>query len=129
MVEAGRGGGGDAPVSPVSRAGGGIDVPGAGSEGSRGRFATDFEVMEVIGAGTFGTVYKVRFTSKYTPGDIIQQIPIFFLQQYLGGLFMYNCFLSDDFLCDFFAGMYFLASTRKLGTMLGLMADRTLIAD
>lgn len=57
--------GGDvAPMSPVSRAGGGIDAPvptgkaGDGG-GGRGRFATDFEVKEVIGTGSFGTVYKV----------------------------------------------------------------------
>ncbi len=61
---AGGRGGNDAPMSPVSGSGGGIDVPvGTGAQGgggSRGRFATDFQVMEVIGTGSFGTVYKVR---------------------------------------------------------------------
>ena len=68
MTEAGRGGRCGAPMSPVSSAGGGIDVPvpvrkagdgGAAGGRGRGRFATDFEVKEVIGTGSFGTVYKV----------------------------------------------------------------------
>eukprot|EP00903_Cladosiphon_okamuranus_P017299 g15940.t1 len=66
-----NGEGDGAPMSPVSRAGSGVDVPahavrkagggdGATERGGRGRFATDFEVKEVIGTGGFGTVYKVR---------------------------------------------------------------------
>lgn len=55
-------------MSPVSRAGGGrvVQVSAVGGckggekGSSRGRFATDFEVKEVIGTGNFGTVYKVR---------------------------------------------------------------------
>ncbi|CAN0073341.1 unnamed protein product, partial [Hapterophycus canaliculatus] len=57
----------DIPMSPVSRAGGGRVVQVSAASGdkgdrgtSRGRFATDFEVKEVIGTGNFGTVYKVR---------------------------------------------------------------------
>lgn len=49
-------------MSPVSSAGGGVNVSlnvGNGEKAARGRFATDFEVKEVIGAGGFGTVYKV----------------------------------------------------------------------
>ena len=37
-----------------------VPVPaGAAGGRGRGRFATDFEVKEVIGTGSFGTVYKV----------------------------------------------------------------------
>ncbi|CAM9920875.1 unnamed protein product [Scytosiphon promiscuus] len=67
MTEAGGEGGDDIPMSPVPRAGGGrvVHVSAVcgdkGEKGSaRGRFATDFEVKEVIGTGNFGTVYKVR---------------------------------------------------------------------
>ncbi|CAM9480020.1 unnamed protein product, partial [Ectocarpus fasciculatus] len=62
-AEAGRLGGDTAPMSPVSSAGGGVNVSlsvGNGEKAARGRFATDFEVKEVIGTGGFGTVYKVR---------------------------------------------------------------------
>ncbi|CAM9389293.1 unnamed protein product [Ectocarpus sp. 12 AP-2014] len=62
-AEAMRLGGDTAPMSPVSSAGGGVNVSlnvGNGEKAARGRFATDFEVKEIIGAGGFGTVYKVR---------------------------------------------------------------------
>lgn len=79
MVEAGRGGD-DAPMSPISRVGGVVDVPGTGGEGARGRFATDFEVKEVIGAGTFGTVYKVRRVSLFAyHNDMLQLLYFVFL--------------------------------------------------
>lgn len=104
MVEAGRGGD-DALMSPVSRAGGGVDVPGTGGEGSRGRFATDFEVMEVIGAGTFGTVYKVRYASKYSTPYDRTFLEDFFFFLIVSSPMVFVCFLD---------------------TILGLIADRCL---
>lgn len=61
MPGADSGGRDDAPMSPVPDADGGVYVPAgkAGGIGVSGRFATDFEELEVIGSGSFGTVYKV----------------------------------------------------------------------
>ncbi|CAN0303696.1 unnamed protein product [Pylaiella littoralis] len=59
-METGRGGGDGVSLSPITRVVGGTEVPVVGGDGARGRFATDFEVKEDIGAGTFGTVYKAR---------------------------------------------------------------------
>ena len=61
MPGADSGGRDDAPMSPVPDADGGMYVPAGktGGIGVSGRFATDFEELEVIGSGSFGTVYKV----------------------------------------------------------------------
>lgn len=48
--EAGNGAGVDVTMSPVRR---------EGPVKRRGRFVSDFEVLEEIGTGSFGTVYKV----------------------------------------------------------------------
>lgn len=123
-VGRGGAGGAGAPMSPVSRAGGGgVDVlapaRNKAREGgaARGRFATDFEVKEVIGTGGFGTVYKVRplggvcFVSSLLSPSVCYS---FYHSLLFLPLSVSVCFIILSFYChSLFASSLFLAIGRQ----------------